>query len=82
MPSPVQSIVMLTTPLQTGGMVLSDQWDTHNMKGLSSNPGEGMGVCKCIVPLQQGGTLNSRRASSPLVRLIEGEESREDPDHL
>ncbi|GFW10812.1 hypothetical protein TNCV_4919311 [Trichonephila clavipes] len=30
MPSPVQSIVMLTTPLQTGSMVLSGQWDTHN----------------------------------------------------
>ncbi|GFU67351.1 hypothetical protein TNCV_1746411 [Trichonephila clavipes] len=30
MPSPVQSIVMLTTPLQTGSTVLSGQWDTHN----------------------------------------------------
>ncbi|GFV03587.1 hypothetical protein TNCV_3185101 [Trichonephila clavipes] len=29
MPSPVQSIVMLTTPLQTGSTVLSGQWDTH-----------------------------------------------------
>ncbi|GFW97460.1 uncharacterized protein TNCV_4991361 [Trichonephila clavipes] len=33
-----------------------------------------MDVCKCIVPLQQGGTLNSRRAVSPLGRLVEGEE--------
>ncbi|GFW79411.1 hypothetical protein TNCV_2478181 [Trichonephila clavipes] len=32
------------------------------------------GVCKCIVPLRQGGTLNSRRAASPLVGLLEGEE--------
>ncbi|GFU55766.1 hypothetical protein TNCV_2969351 [Trichonephila clavipes] len=31
-------------------------------------------VCKCIVPLWHGGTLNSRRAVSPLVRLVEGEE--------
>ncbi|GFX79215.1 hypothetical protein TNCV_4747991 [Trichonephila clavipes] len=30
MPSPVQSIVMLTTPLQTGSTVLSGQWDTRN----------------------------------------------------
>ncbi|GFU48295.1 uncharacterized protein TNCV_2318721 [Trichonephila clavipes] len=30
MPSPVQSNVMLTTPLQTGSTVLSGQWDTHN----------------------------------------------------
>ncbi|GFW15475.1 hypothetical protein TNCV_4656151 [Trichonephila clavipes] len=30
-----------------------------------------MDVCKCIVPSRHGGTLNSRRAASPLVRLIE-----------
>ncbi|GFX66839.1 uncharacterized protein TNCV_3049371 [Trichonephila clavipes] len=29
-------------------------------------------VCKCIVPARHGGTLNSRRALSPLVRLVEG----------
>ncbi|GFV40113.1 uncharacterized protein TNCV_31721 [Trichonephila clavipes] len=28
-------------------------------------PREGMGVCKCIVPLRHGDTLNSRRATSP-----------------
>ncbi|GFY20111.1 uncharacterized protein TNCV_2148041 [Trichonephila clavipes] len=28
------------------------------------------------------GTLNSRRAASPLVRLMEGEERWETPDHL
>ncbi|GFW40964.1 hypothetical protein TNCV_4370121 [Trichonephila clavipes] len=30
---------------------------------LGSNLGEGMGVCKCIVPLRHVGTLNSRRTS-------------------
>ncbi|GFV56301.1 uncharacterized protein TNCV_1312001 [Trichonephila clavipes] len=44
--------------------------------GLGSNPGEDMDVCKCIVPSRHGGTLNSRRATSPLVRLVEGA-----PDH-
>ncbi|GFW31520.1 uncharacterized protein TNCV_4419561 [Trichonephila clavipes] len=33
-----------------------------------------MDVCKCIVPSWPGGTSNSRRATSPLVRLVEGEE--------
>ncbi|GFV85592.1 hypothetical protein TNCV_3774161 [Trichonephila clavipes] len=41
---------------------------------MGSNPGEGMDVCKCLIPLRQGGTLNSRGASSPLVNLVEGEE--------
>ncbi|GFW25401.1 uncharacterized protein TNCV_3721291 [Trichonephila clavipes] len=40
-----------------------------------------MDVYKCIVPLRQGGTLNSRRAASPLVRLVEGKERWEAPDH-
>ncbi|GFV33598.1 cullin-4A [Trichonephila clavipes] len=31
--------------------------------------------------MQEGGTLNSGRAASPLVRLVEGEERWEDPDH-
>ncbi|GFX86248.1 uncharacterized protein TNCV_2561301 [Trichonephila clavipes] len=42
--------------------------------GLGSNPGEDMDVCKCITPSWHGDTLNSRRATSPLVRLVEGEE--------
>ncbi|GFS67095.1 retrovirus-related Pol polyprotein from transposon 17.6 [Trichonephila clavipes] len=42
--------------------------------GLGSNPGEGMHVRKCIVPSRHGGTLNSRRAASHRVRLMEGEE--------
>ncbi|GFT07505.1 hypothetical protein TNCV_2751781 [Trichonephila clavipes] len=38
--------------------------------GLGSNPEEDMDVCKRIVPLRHGGTLNSRRAASPLVWLV------------
>ncbi|GFV49093.1 uncharacterized protein TNCV_236271 [Trichonephila clavipes] len=49
--------------------------------GLGSNPREDMDVCKCIVPSPHGGTLNSRRATSPLVRLVEGEERWEAPDY-
>ncbi|GFV11951.1 uncharacterized protein TNCV_3181821 [Trichonephila clavipes] len=40
-----------------------------------------MVVCKCIVPSWHGGTLNSRRAANPLVRLVEGEEKWEASDH-
>ncbi|GFW64142.1 uncharacterized protein TNCV_708471 [Trichonephila clavipes] len=29
-----------------------------------------MDVCKCIVPSQHCGTLNTRRATSPLVKLV------------
>ncbi|GFW00476.1 hypothetical protein TNCV_693151 [Trichonephila clavipes] len=35
---------------------------------------EDMNVCNCIVHLWNGGTLNSRRAASPLKRLVAGEE--------
>ncbi|GFV84272.1 hypothetical protein TNCV_1591311 [Trichonephila clavipes] len=45
------------------------------------NPGEGMDVCKYKVPSRQGGTPNSRRAASPLLRLVEGEERWKTPDH-
>ncbi|GFX31972.1 hypothetical protein TNCV_3408861 [Trichonephila clavipes] len=41
-------------------------------QGLGSNPGEGMDVCECILPLRHGGTLNSGQAASPHVRLVEG----------
>ncbi|GFV13123.1 transposable element Tcb1 transposase [Trichonephila clavipes] len=41
---------------------------------MGSNPGVDMDVCKCIVPLRHAGALNSRRAASPLVWLVEGEE--------
>ncbi|GFV43130.1 uncharacterized protein TNCV_1410271 [Trichonephila clavipes] len=40
-----------------------------------------MDVSKCKVPSRHGVTLNSRRAASPLVRLVEGEERWEAPDH-
>ncbi|GFV42410.1 uncharacterized protein TNCV_4311401 [Trichonephila clavipes] len=40
-----------------------------------------MDVRKCIVPSWHWGTLNSRRAASPLVRLVEGEENWESPHH-
>ncbi|GFW29081.1 uncharacterized protein TNCV_2356391 [Trichonephila clavipes] len=43
--------------------------------------GEDMDVCKCIVPLRHWGTLNSRRAASHLMRLVEEEERWEAPDH-
>ncbi|GFS57192.1 uncharacterized protein TNCV_491141 [Trichonephila clavipes] len=39
-----------------------------------------MDVCKCIVPLQHGSTLNSCRAASLLVWLVEGEKRWEAPD--
>ncbi|GFY14487.1 hypothetical protein TNCV_1315411 [Trichonephila clavipes] len=31
-----------------------------------------MDVRKCLVPSRNGGTLNSRRAAIPLVRLLQG----------
>ncbi|GFX85521.1 uncharacterized protein TNCV_3716931 [Trichonephila clavipes] len=40
-----------------------------------------MDVCKCIVPLWHGGTLNSHRAASPLVWVVEGEDRWEAPGH-
>ncbi|GFX42698.1 uncharacterized protein TNCV_2196571 [Trichonephila clavipes] len=40
-----------------------------------------MDVCKCIVSSWYGGIINSRRDTIPLVRLVEGEERREAPDH-
>ncbi|GFX38159.1 hypothetical protein TNCV_3837581 [Trichonephila clavipes] len=43
-------------------------------QGFGSNSGEGLDVCKYIVPLRHGVTLNNHRAASPLVRLVEGEE--------
>ncbi|GFX61361.1 uncharacterized protein TNCV_4894051 [Trichonephila clavipes] len=41
---------------------------------LGSNPREGIDVCKCIVSSRHLCTSNSRRATSPLVKLVEGEE--------
>ncbi|GFU09306.1 uncharacterized protein TNCV_1586941 [Trichonephila clavipes] len=59
----------------------NDEVEAYHPLGLSSNPGEDMDVCKCIGPSRHGGTLNSRRAASPLVRLVEGKERWEAPDH-
>ncbi|GFU10609.1 uncharacterized protein TNCV_1772891 [Trichonephila clavipes] len=52
-------------------------------KGLGSNPGEDMDVCNCIEPERHGAAdiLSSRRAASPLVRFVEGEERWEASDH-
>ncbi|GFU65790.1 hypothetical protein TNCV_5059241 [Trichonephila clavipes] len=49
--------------------------------GLGSNPRENTDVCKRIVPLRQGGTLNSHRDASALVWLGEGEEKWEASDN-
>ncbi|GFW21999.1 hypothetical protein TNCV_4822811 [Trichonephila clavipes] len=38
-----------------------------------------MDVSKCIVPSRHGGTLNSRRAASPFLRLVEEKEKRKAP---
>ncbi|GFY23288.1 hypothetical protein TNCV_3939841 [Trichonephila clavipes] len=54
-------------------------WELCPIPGLGSNPGEDMDVCKCIVPLRQGGTLNSRLAASPLVWLVEERWEAPDP---
>ncbi|GFY21841.1 uncharacterized protein TNCV_1169851 [Trichonephila clavipes] len=47
-----------------------------------SNPGEDMDACKCIVPSRHLSTLNSRHATSPLMRLVEREDRWEALDHL
>ncbi|GFT26438.1 cullin-4A [Trichonephila clavipes] len=48
--------------------------------GLGSNPGEDMDICECIEPSSHGSTLNSRRTTSPLVRLVKGEDRWDAPD--
>ncbi|GFX13971.1 hypothetical protein TNCV_611771 [Trichonephila clavipes] len=52
---------------------------TIALLGLGSNLGKGMNVCQCIVPVRHEGTLNIHRATSPLVRLVEGKEKWEAP---
>ncbi|GFV98978.1 mariner transposase [Trichonephila clavipes] len=47
----------------------------YMFEGPGSNPVEEMDVCKCVVPLRHRGTLNIRLAASPLVCLVEEEES-------
>ncbi|GFW08117.1 uncharacterized protein TNCV_2978841 [Trichonephila clavipes] len=48
---------------------------------LGSNPKEARDVRKGTVPSRHGGTLNSRRATNPLVRLMEGKETWEALDY-
>ncbi|GFV45424.1 uncharacterized protein TNCV_858621 [Trichonephila clavipes] len=47
----------------------------------TSSPWCGVVVRRGGVPDQHGGTINSRRATSPLVRLVKGEERLEASDH-
>ncbi|GFV37475.1 cullin-4A [Trichonephila clavipes] len=54
---------------------------SKGVKGLSSNSGEGLNVCKCVVPPRHEGILNSRQAASPLVRLVEEQDRWEVPGH-
>ncbi|GFT86004.1 cullin-4A [Trichonephila clavipes] len=71
-------------PASSMKMVFVDKWLvtlTAVPLELGSNPVEDVDVCKCTVPAWQEGTLNSRRATSPLVRLVKGEERWEAPDH-
>ncbi|GFX72720.1 hypothetical protein TNCV_4063151 [Trichonephila clavipes] len=51
-----------------------DKVSSPKSLGLSLNAGEDMDICKCIVPSRHVGTLNSHRAASLLVRLVEGVE--------
>ncbi|GFW40025.1 hypothetical protein TNCV_5117081 [Trichonephila clavipes] len=66
--------VALETTTSNAKLLKTDLVNSNHDQGLCSNPGEDMYVCKCIAPLWQGGVLNSRRAASPLVRLVEQEE--------
>ncbi|GFU79875.1 hypothetical protein TNCV_577551 [Trichonephila clavipes] len=56
-------------------------WRKAN-KGLGLNAAEDLDVCNCKEPSRKGGILNNRKASSPLERLVDGEERGEAPDHL
>ncbi|GFW83569.1 hypothetical protein TNCV_2204181 [Trichonephila clavipes] len=49
---------------------------------LGSNPGEDMDVWKMILSSWHVGTLNSRRAASSFMRLVELEERCDTPDSL
>ncbi|GFV53468.1 hypothetical protein TNCV_4983341 [Trichonephila clavipes] len=52
------------------GIVVNEA-DCGAVRPVGSNSGETMDVSMCIVPSWHGGTLNSHRAASPLVRLHE-----------
>ncbi|GFX97646.1 uncharacterized protein TNCV_2842061 [Trichonephila clavipes] len=70
-----------TNPPEEPELMTNADYDALKKPGLGSNPGEDMDVCKCIVAARYRGTLNSRRAASPLVRLVEGQERWETSDH-
>ncbi|GFW83824.1 otoferlin [Trichonephila clavipes] len=65
----------------SGGNFQSTAKRKHAVTVQGSSPGKDMDVCKCLVPLQHGGTLNNRRAASSLVRLVKGEERVEAPGY-
>ncbi|GFT86458.1 hypothetical protein TNCV_3259551 [Trichonephila clavipes] len=62
------------------GIVVSDT-DNYAV-GPRFESGEGMDIRQYKGPLRHENTLNSRRAASPLMRLVEEEERWEAPDHL
>ncbi|GFV79203.1 uncharacterized protein TNCV_1817501 [Trichonephila clavipes] len=49
------------------GNPLRSRTSAKKLQGMGSNPREDRDVCKCIVSLWHGGTLNSRRVASSLV---------------
>ncbi|GFS67527.1 hypothetical protein TNCV_1419981 [Trichonephila clavipes] len=62
--------------LQKGGeIIFQNQRQSTLKESLGLDAGECIDVCKCIVPSRHGGTLNSRRAANPHLRLVEEEES-------
>ncbi|GFX23606.1 uncharacterized protein TNCV_3770791 [Trichonephila clavipes] len=56
--------------------VLGDHHNTSAFCASIAGNSSGKGV-----PSRHEGTLNSRRAASPFVRLVEGEKRSEAPDH-
>ncbi|GFX80992.1 hypothetical protein TNCV_1909851 [Trichonephila clavipes] len=67
------------------GDISEDNQDMGDLNEMDFQPGtirsrlgfesrESMYVCKCIVFFRPGGNVNSRRAASPHVRLVEREE--------
>ncbi|GFV08306.1 hypothetical protein TNCV_327401 [Trichonephila clavipes] len=66
----------ITQPKPFGAlMFIAHSLTSHRecSQGLGSNPGEGMDVCKCIVPSRHEGTLNIRRAANSLVSGVVNE---------
>ncbi|GFW50863.1 uncharacterized protein TNCV_3591451 [Trichonephila clavipes] len=75
---PPSSVTELKRALQEAWNRLCPQL-IHNLIASMVNCCE---VCLAVrVPARHGGTLNSRRTASPLVRLVEGEERWESSDH-